>query len=74
VVAVSIAVDQTARLYFLRQREMKKLKDEDIRFQVDRHFVSWIAVYGLNDATKVCNGLKKRLMSERKRRLNERKK
>ena len=36
--------------------------------------MSWIAVYGLNDATKVCNGLKKRLMSERKRRLNERKK
>ena len=59
----------------LRKDEMKKLTAEEIRFQIDRHYVTLIATFGLKDAVNICTGVKKRLMDEKKRRhKNERKK
>jgi len=47
---------------------MKKKNAEEIRFWVDKHYVTWIGTYGLKDALRICTGLKRRLTEEKKRR------
>ncbi|HUX55571.1 MAG TPA: hypothetical protein VMV77_01260 [Bacteroidales bacterium] len=50
---------------------MKKQTEEEIRFQVDKYYVILIATFGLKDALEICSGIKKRLMNEKKRRLEK---
>jgi hypothetical protein len=47
---------------------MKKRPEDEIRFLIDRSYITWIATYGLQDALKICVGLKGKLTGERKRR------
>ncbi len=45
-----------------------KFDKHELDFKIDRTYIHLISTFGLTDATKIVNGVKKKLMNEKKRR------